>query len=181
MRGLLEETTFFPALSGMVSGEFVLDVDDEFFVRGRVCTYGCRQIGAEMLKFTVHPLGSTFTPPRVVGERVTRESCSSRTCVRTHVSDLGSWGRSINSVVENPRKQSEVSTESSPSTHGGVDTQSKATLPTTDILSLHCRMCEKPPRVTTQPTVTTRGHLFCSEYILKRLGGVIRTYSQSGA
>jgi hypothetical protein len=32
-------------------------------------------------------------------------------------------------------------------------------------LSLQCRMCDAPPTVGTQPTVTMCGHLFCSEYV----------------
>ena len=30
-------------------------------------------------------------------------------------------------------------------------------------LHLRCRMCNAPPTVATRPTVTTCGHLFCSE------------------
>ena len=120
----------------------------------------------------VHHLEPTFTSPRVE-ERVTRESCSARTCVQTHASNLGSGSQGIGSVAENSRKQFEISIEPSPSTHDGVDTQSKTASPTADILSLRCRMCEEPPKVTTQPTVTTCGHLFCSEYVPRRLCGVI--------
>lgn len=32
-------------------------------------------------------------------------------------------------------------------------------------LSLRCRMCDAPPTVGARPTVTTCGHLFCSEYV----------------
>jgi hypothetical protein len=122
---------------------------------------------------TVHPLQPTFTLPRVVGERVTQEGYSLRPCVGTHVSSLGSGSQGMDSVAEDAGKQSEISIESSPSIRGGVDTQSKTASPAADILSLHCRICEEPPRVTTQPTVTTCGHLFCFEYVPK-LSGVIR-------
>jgi len=121
----------------------------------------------------VHPLESTFTPTRVVGERVTRESCSPRACIGTHVSNLGSGSQGIDSVTKNAGKQSEISIEPPPLTHGGIDTQPKTASPTSGILSLRCRMCEEPPRAVTKPTVTTCGHLFCSEYVPRRLGGVI--------
>ena len=97
------------------------------------------------------------------------------------MSNLGSGSQGIGSVAENVGKQSEISIEPSPSTHGGADTQPKTVSATTGILSLHCMMCEEPPRVTTQPTVTTCGHIFCSEYVPRRLCGVIQTYFQSGA
>lgn len=122
---------------------------------------------------TVHPLDSTFTPPPVMEERVTRDRYSPRTCVGTHVSHLESGSQGTDSVGGNARKQSEISIGPSLLTFGDVDMQPKTASPTTDILSLHCRMCNEPPRVTTQPTVTTCGHLFCSEYVPRR-GGVIR-------
>ena len=122
---------------------------------------------------TVHPLESAFAPTQVVGERMIRESCSSRTCIGTHESNLGSGSQGTDSVAENSGKQSEISIEPSPLTSGGVDTQPKTASPTSDILSLHCRMCEEPPRAVTKPTVTTCGHLFCSEYVPRRLSGVI--------
>lgn len=128
---------------------------------------------------TVHPLESIFTPPRVMEEQVTREGYGPRTCVGTHVSHLESGSQGIDSVAENARKQSEISTGPSLLTFGDVDMQPKTASPTTDILSLHCRMCKEPPRVTTQPTVTTCGHLFCSEYVPRRRGGVIRGLTPS--
>ena len=122
---------------------------------------------------TVHPLESTFTPTQAVGERMMRESCISRTCIGTHASSLGSGSQGIDPVAENSGKQSEIFIEPSPLTSGGIDTQPKTASPTSDILSLRCRMCEEPPRAVTKPTVTTCGHLFCSEYVLRRLSGVI--------
>jgi hypothetical protein len=38
--------------------------------------------------------------------------------------------------------------------------------------SLRCRMCNAAQTVATRPTVTTCGHLFCSEYVLRIPDGV---------
>ena len=38
--------------------------------------------------------------------------------------------------------------------------------------SLRCRMCNATQTVATRPTVTTCGHLFCSEYVLRTPDGV---------
>jgi len=44
---------------------------------------------------------------------------------------------------------------------------------------LQCRMCDAPPTVGAQPTVTMCGHMFCSEYVLriiaKRAFGLLPT------
>lgn len=101
---------------------------------------------------------STVAPPHE-GGRVTQDDPS----VGTRVPNLSAGGHpDINSQAGNAGKPL-------PSTQGGVNTQLKS--PATNILSLHCRMCDAPPMATTQPTVTTCGHLFCSEYVPKILGG----------
>lgn len=92
--------------------------------------------------------------------------------VGTRVPNLLPDGRQgVDSAAEqNAGKQSEAPLESSPLTQGDVDTQPKTVPPT---LSLHCRMCDAPPAVTTQPTITTCGHLFCSEYVSRILCSVV--------
>jgi len=51
------------------------------------------------------------------------------------------------------------------SVQGDVDVPPAVTASTP--LSLRCRMCDAPPTVGAQPTVTMCGHLFCSEYVLR--------------
>jgi hypothetical protein len=112
-----------------------------------------------------------------MGERVTQDSHDLGLSIGTHVSNLNlSVGgcQCINPLVGDVRKQPELPIESLPSTQGGGNMQPKTESPTASVLSLHCRMCEAPPTVTTQPTVTTCGHLFCSEYVLRMLGGATR-------
>ena len=48
---------------------------------------------------------------------------------------------------------------------GGADAMPATT--SSEPLSLQCRMCDAPPTVSSRPTVTTCGHLFCSEYVLR--------------
>ena len=90
--------------------------------------------------------------------------------VRTHVPNLGDGYQGIDSVVGSAGKQSETSIETPPSIRTAISTQQT----TTGTLSLDCRMCEAPPTVTTEPTVTTCGHLFCSEYVSRIPDSVIR-------
>lgn len=125
-------------------------------------------------RFTEHPIEPTFIPLQVIGEPVIRDSYGPRSQVGTHAPDFGGGYQGINSVASNAGEQSKIPIESSPSIQGGVNTQQKTASPATDILSLHCRMCEAPPTVTTQPTVTTCGHLFCSAYVLRRSGDLVR-------
>lgn len=87
---------------------------------------------------------------------------------------VGERGLRSNLLGMNSGKRSEIPLESSPPTQGGVNTQPKTEMPTTNTLSLNCRMCEAPPTVTAQPTVTTCGHLFCSECVPTTPGSTTR-------
>ena len=113
----------------------------------------------------------TITSPHV-GERMAQDSHGPYPSIRTRVPSLSVGDRQdIDSSAENAGTRHEIPTEST--TQGHVNAQSKTETPTTSILSLHCRMCEAPPTATTQPTATTCGHLFCSEYVPRLPGGVI--------
>jgi hypothetical protein len=52
----------------------------------------------------------------------------------------------------------------SPST-SQVEANAPPAVTASTALSLRCRMCNVSPTVATRPTVTTCGHLFCSEYV----------------
>jgi len=117
------------------------------------------------------PLGLTSIPSHVVGGRLMQDSCGPRSPVGIHLPGFGG-GPQDPDLVENARKR--ISTEPSPSIQGGAIAQPEIASSTTGTLSLCCRMCGAPPKVTTQPTVTTCGHLFCSEYVPRMLGTVIR-------
>ena len=115
-------------------------------------------------------------------EMVNRSGCgganNARVVAHVHVSELMRPASEVEVRVltqwqRNSGKQSEISIEPSPLTSGDIDTQPKTASSTSDILFLRCRMCEEPPRAVTKPTVTTCGHLFCFEYVPRRLGGII--------
>lgn len=82
----------------------------------------------------------------------------------TNVPNLGGEYQGIDSAAQKPQ---ENAIESSPPIQGSVDRCAKTTPPAAEILPLHCRMCRAPPTLTTQPTVTTCGHLFCFGYVSK--------------
>jgi len=52
-----------------------------------------------------------------------------------------------------------------PSTTSQTDVHVAQAVTDSTPLSLQCKMCDAPPTVGTRPTVTTCGHLFCSEYV----------------
>ena len=97
---------------------------------------------------------SMNTPAHVVERMDDRDP---RPPAGTSVPNPGGGFQVVDSVA---MKQSEI-VESSPSIQDSVDPRPKTTPPTADIFPLHCRMCDAPPTLTTQPTVTTCGHLFC--------------------
>jgi len=116
-----------------------------------------------------HPSTSTVTHP-YVGERVTWGDRDLRPSVGARVPNLQVGGcQGVDPMAENAGRRSEIPTGPPPSTQGGANTQPKTESPTTNIHPLCCRMCEAPPTVTTQPTVTTCGHLFCSECITQHV------------
>jgi len=116
-----------------------------------------------------HTSTSTVTPPHV-GERMTQENRDPHPSARVLVPTLSAGGRqNIDSVVESAGTRSRIPTGPSASTLAGINTQPRMALPTTGVLSLDCRVCEAPPMITTKPTVTTCGHLFCSECITKHV------------
>jgi len=124
-----------------------------------------------------------ITPPHV-GERMTQENRDPRPYVGTPVANIPVGGcQGTDSVVESAGQQSGTPIESSPSAQASVNAQHKTVSPTTGILPLHCRICETPPMITTRPTVTTCGHLFCSEYVpsILLVSGNPESYSSSGA
>jgi len=129
-----------------------------------------------------HHLPRPIITPHV-GERMTQENRDPRPSVGTPVTNPPVGGRQdTDSVVESAGQQSEIPIESSPSAQASVNAQHKTVSPTTGILPLHCRICEAPPMITTRPTVTTCGHLFCSEYVPSILvSGNPESYSSSGA
>ena len=120
-----------------------------------------------------YPSTSTDTLPHVE-ERVKQDSRDRRFPVGTCAPNPGGGCQGVDSVAGSGREQSEISTQPPPSTQTGVNTQPKTLPPTTGVLALHCKMCEAPPMVTTRPTVTTCGHLFCSEYVPRLLSTVTR-------
>ena len=117
-----------------------------------------------------HPPTLTPIPPHL-GGRATQDDRGLRPPVGTRVPAISVGGyQGVNSLAENPGTQIGIHAESS--TQGGVNAQPKREPPTTNVLPLHCRVCKAPPTVTTQPTATTCGHLFCSEYVPRILGSV---------
>jgi len=112
-----------------------------------------------------YPPSTSVTPPHEV-ERVTQGNHAPHPSVGTCALSLSVAERQeINSQGVNAGTRPEAPIQSSLSTHGDVNVRSESKSPATNILSLHCRMCDAPPTATTQPTVTTCGHLFCSECI----------------
>lgn len=91
----------------------------------------------------------------------------------TGVSQPGSGCQGVDPVVENSTKETGIAVESPPSIEGIIDTvtQPKTAPPT---LPLNCRVCNAPPTVTTQPAVTTCGHLFCIECIAQHVSSTSR-------
>lgn len=117
-----------------------------------------------------HPSRSTTVPPHM-GERTTQDNRVSCPPVGTRVPTLSTAERQgVGPLAENAWGQSGIPIKSSPLIQGSVNTQPKMELPTASVLSVCCRTCEAPPTVTTQPTVTTCGHLFCSECVPRTLG-----------
>lgn len=109
----------------------------------------------------------TLIPPRV-GEQETRDDQGPDRPIGARVPNLSAGVyQGFDLLGENAGTQSEIHTGSS--TQGRVIVQPKTEVPTANKLSLHCRMCEAPPTVTTQLTATTCGHLFCSEYVPRML------------
>ena len=120
-----------------------------------------------------HPPTLTPIPPHL-GGRATQDDRGLRPPVGTRVPAISVGGyQGVNSLEESTRTQ--IGIHAGSSTQGGVNAQPKREPPTTNVLPLHCRVCKAPPTVTTQPTATTCGHLFCSEYVPRILGSVTRS------
>jgi hypothetical protein len=82
-------------------------------------------------------------------------------------------GSDVDPVAEYSAKETEIAVEPPPSIEGGVGTvmRPETAEPT---LPLRCRVCNAPPTVTSQPAVTTCGHLFCIECITQHVSSTSR-------
>jgi len=120
------------------------------------------------------PLETPTSMGTLTHEKERPDDRDPRPTVGTGVPNFGGGYQGTDPEAENAVKRSEIVVKSSPSIQGSVDPRFKTAPHSADILPLHCRICYAPPTLTTQPTVTTCGHLFCFGCITQRVSSTSR-------